>query len=132
MHQREVEEDRRCRKCLAVLHATAAALKEHSATCIAFPEDVKAAQRALRLSLPKIHVRRVSNRERQRLAQRAIMQMTDMKILLLAVLAQKGGEVLITKGTIAQLTEDMNYEVVPCPDDEQTKIIRIVKGAEHE
>lgn len=70
---------------------------------------------------------KVSNRERQRLAQRSIRQAAEMKVILLGVLAQKGGEVIVTKGTFEQLRGDMDFEVVPCPDNDNARIVRILK-----
>lgn len=126
MGQCEVTEDRRCRKCREILHVTATGLKEHSATCEAHvKEPVKRIHVALK-PYPR-QTKKISNRERARLAQGAILQMAEMKVLLLAALAQKGGEITITMGTISQLTDDMTYEVVPCPDDDNAKILRIVK-----
>lgn len=70
---------------------------------------------------------KVSNRERQRLAQAALRKTVEMRILLLAVLAQKGGEVIVTEGTIHQVTGEMDFEVIVNPANEKERIVRIVK-----
>lgn len=128
MREREIEEDRRCRKCREIFHVTATALKEHALDCdkVIGALEHTLVPRAPKRPFPR-QAKKISNRGRQRLFQQAILQMAEMKVLLLAALAQKGGEITITMGTISQLTDDMAYEIVPCPEDDNAKILRIVK-----
>ena len=77
---------------------------------------------------------KVSNRERQRLAQHALRQTMDMRMILLAVLAQQGGEVVVKEDTIARVSEAlhrpltalMDFEVRVNPVNEKERIVRIV------
>lgn len=54
---------------------------------------------------------KVSNRERQRLAQAAIKRQADTEHLLYLLLAQAGGEVTVSKGTLATIAEATAYSV---------------------
>ena len=68
-----------------------------------------------------------SNRQRLRDADAAVASALRDRTLLLAVLAQCGGEVTITAGTVEQMTEHMSYEIVPGANAKE-KVIRIVLG----
>jgi hypothetical protein len=70
-----------------------------------------------------------SNRQRLRDADRAVILQRRDRALLLAVLAQQGGEVVVTAGTVAQLRDEMTFEIVPGATDGE-KIIRIVVADE--
>mgnify|MGYP001569002898 FL=1 len=72
---------------------------------------------------------RISNRQRQRNANLALQHAANAKMITVAILAQKGGEIIVTKGTIEQVTPDMDFEVIINPADENERIVRIVKGA---
>ena len=50
----------------------------------------------------------------------------EARRLLCAVLNQKGGEVVITAGTLAQTTYAMGFEVVPNPKEENELIVRVI------
>lgn len=74
---------------------------------------------------------RVSNRELRRRAQSAIAIGTKAYSILLTVLAQKGGEVVITEGTIAQVNRSFNtldFEVVPNKDTPGEYVVRLLDG----
>lgn len=73
---------------------------------------------------------RISNRERRRRADAAIEQGTRAFLTCLAVLAQKGGEVVVTQGTLDQVTRDLttlDFVVVPGETPAEF-IVRIVNG----
>lgn len=70
---------------------------------------------------------KISNRERQRLAQQSVVKRVEMQTILCAVLAQKGGEVTVTEGTIAQIRPGMDYEVVISPTNPKERIVRLVQ-----
>lgn len=62
------------------------------------------------------NAKRISNRERMRRAAASIQAGLRAEQILLAVLAQKGGEVVVTKGTVNQVGmkwASLGYEVVP-------------------
>lgn len=69
-----------------------------------------------------------SNRQRLRDADAAVIQHQRDRTILLAVLAQSGGEVVVTSGTIAQLQPDMSFAVVNGATANE-KIIRLVPGS---
>ena len=74
---------------------------------------------------------RVSNRELRRRAQQAIAIGTKAYSILLTVLAQKGGEVVITEGTIAQVNakfNELDFEVVPNKDKAGEYLVRLMDG----
>lgn len=62
------------------------------------------------------NTKRISNRERMRRAAASIQAGLRAEQILLAVLAQKGGEVVVTQGTINQVgmkLASLGYEIVP-------------------
>lgn len=64
----------------------------------------------------RTNAKRISNRERMRRAQSALVAGSRAQMILLSILAQKGGEVVVTAGTINQVGSKLNelgYEVVP-------------------
>jgi hypothetical protein len=76
---------------------------------------------------------RVSNRELRRRANAAIAIGTKAYSILLTVLAQKGGEVVITAGTIEQVNRDFNtldFEVVPNKDIAGEFVVKLLAGNE--
>lgn len=82
-------------------------------------------------------VKKTSNRARQRQATRQIelagliiQQAREATRVLCAVLGQKGGEIRITEGTLAQVTPDMRYAVEPDPELPGELIVRLVLGEE--
>jgi hypothetical protein len=75
---------------------------------------------------------RVSNREIRRRAKGSFRESTKLFALFLTVLAQKGGEVTITQGTIDQVGErlmGLGYVVVPGKNEKEF-IVRITEGDE--
>lgn len=53
--------------------------------------------------------KRISNREMRRLAQRAINAGTQATMVLLACIAQSGGEITITQGTLDQCQANLGH-----------------------
>lgn len=68
-----------------------------------------------------------SNRQRMRDADTAVRLQQRDRMVLLAVLAQKGGDVVITDGTVAQLTTEMSYEILPGATEGE-RIVRLLMG----
>ena len=78
--------------------------------------------------------KKVSNRELARRAEGAIASHNRTFVTLLAVLAQEGGERVVTQGTIDQVAQhylDMGYTIVPNPGNAREFIVRLTEG-EHE
>lgn len=125
MNQSLVERDRSCHKCHGVFQVSAAALREHVQACTAQAEAKL--QRKTQQKLPPIARKKLSVRARVRMVSASQQEAATMKVLLLAVLAQKGGEVTVTRGTLEQITEDLNFEVVNGPEEGTDRIVRIVK-----
>ena len=75
---------------------------------------------------------KISNRERQRRANRAIESAAAAEVLVKLLLAQAGGEVTIAKGTASQVTADSTIEVVPNPNVEGEVVIRLLLGKDDE
>lgn len=74
---------------------------------------------------------RISNRERRCRANAAIEQGTRAFLTCLAVLAQKGGEVIVTSATLQQVTsklDQLDFTVVPNGDTAGEFIVRIIEG----
>ncbi len=74
------------------------------------------------------NARRVSNRERMRVAMAAIDLERKARLTLLAVLAQSGGEVTVTQGTLDQVARNLSsitHEIVNSADNEY--LIRLVE-----
>lgn len=75
--------------------------------------------------------KRVSNRQRRRLQLAAEEQSTKVQLILIAVLAQKGGEVIVTQGTIDNCLAaktDLNWEVKPSPTTPGEFVVRLLDG----
>lgn len=78
---------------------------------------------------------RPSNRELRRAARDAINAGTQAVLTLLAVLAQQGGEVTVTQGTIDQCAKNLNdldFVIVPSPTAPREYIVRLVEGHDAE
>lgn len=76
--------------------------------------------------------KRISNREMRRQAQRAIEHGTKAHLILLAVLAQTGGEVTVTDGTLQQVgmnLADLDFAIVSGANKGES-IVRLVNGKE--
>lgn len=74
----------------------------------------------------------ISNRQIRRNARAAIDTGLRSYITLLTVLAQKGGEVVVTKGTIDQVNAtlpSLSYEVKPVDEKGNEFIIRMLEGS---
>lgn len=74
----------------------------------------------------------ISNRERRRRAEEAIAVGTRSFLVTLALLAQKGGEMIVTQGTLDQVTaklQELDYEVVPNPATQGEFIVRLLESA---
>jgi hypothetical protein len=74
--------------------------------------------------------KKISNRERQRLAQLAVLQYEHQRLIMLGILGSLGGEVIVTEAALAQINkygEDVDYAVV---DGEKPgeSIVRLVIG----
>lgn len=77
---------------------------------------------------------RISNREMRRRAQQAIEHGTKVHLILLAVLAQSGGEVTVTDGTLQQVGRnlaDLDY-VIADGKVKGESIVRLVEGKNHD
>lgn len=63
----------------------------------------------------RTNAKRLSNRERMRRADATVVEGQKLLLVLLAVLAQKGGEVVVTKATMEQvyLLRNPSFAVVP-------------------
>lgn len=80
------------------------------------------------------HAKKLSNRERLRRADQAIDLGNRATLILLAVLAQSGGEVTVTQGTIDQVslgivTGELDYAIVDGKNKNE-HIVRLVTGHE--
>ena len=71
---------------------------------------------------------KISNRERQRQANRAISNAAAAEVLVKLLLAQAGGEVTIAKATADQIPADSSIEVVPNQSVEGELTIRLLLG----
>lgn len=74
-------------------------------------------------------VPKVSNRQRRRIADLAITQAQKVHVILLAILAQKGGEITVTQGTLDQVEKEfaeLDYQIVPAGKGEY--LIRLLEG----
>ena len=71
---------------------------------------------------------KVSNRQIRREALKAITRAEEAVKLLVAVLAQQGGEVTITTGTLDQVRSDMDFKVEPGEKPNELKIIALTSG----
>ena len=74
--------------------------------------------------------KRVSNRELRRRATRSIQEGSKVYALLLTVLAQSGGEIVVTKGTIDQVGMNLlnlGYVVVGGKEENEF-IVRLTEG----
>ena len=59
------------------------------------------------------------------------VQLQTTHIALLGVLAQLGGEVTVTKGTLAQVTRQMSWQTVPGANAQEF-IVRVIEGSSEE
>lgn len=76
------------------------------------------------------HAGRISNRQRLRNAAQAEKWGLKAYMALLAVLAQRGGEVTVTAGTIKQIEgnfANLSYKMIPSPVSGEF-IVRLVEG----
>lgn len=134
MSEAELFRDRQCHKCQERFNISAAALRLHVGFCpgakaseiVGEVVDPASGRVPKFFRVPSMAAK-MSNRKRQKMAIYAMAREAEHKFLLLAVLAQKGGEVTITHGTVSQLTDEMSYEVVPNPVDATERIVRILK-----
>lgn len=75
-------------------------------------------------------VKLVSNRERQRLAQTAIIEMERVKAILLAVLSKCGGEVTVPQTILDQIgfkLDRLDYEIV-VGEDQSSFIVKLTES----
>lgn len=77
---------------------------------------------------PAFRAGNISNRERQRRANRAIENAAAAEVLVKLLLAQAGGEVTIAKGTASQIPAGSSIEVTPKENGEA--VIRLLLGTE--
>ena len=77
-----------------------------------------------------INAKKVSNREMRRRAQAAINAGTEAILVLLACLAQKGGEIVVTQGTLDQCArnlENLDFEIKGGVNPNEF-IVRLLEG----
>jgi hypothetical protein len=78
-----------------------------------------------------IRAGRLSNRERRRRADEAIEIGTKAVLTTLVLLAQKGGEITVTQGTLQQCManlDNLDYIVEPNPKVPGEFIVRLIEG----
>ena len=66
-----------------------------------------------------------------RQARQLLADLQKTHLTLLGVLAQSGGEVTVTKGTLAQVTRQMSWQMVPGANEHEF-IVRVVEGSSEE
>lgn len=77
----------------------------------------------------KFSTKKIGNREIRRRAQEAIEQGTKSFLICLAVLAQKGGEVIVTQGTLDQMMsklDKLDFDVKPHKDIPGEFVVRVI------
>jgi hypothetical protein len=75
-----------------------------------------------------------SNRQRMKMANFAIEHAQKVRLILLAVLAQSGGEVTVTNGTIQQVGSNLatlDYAIIDGKNPNES-IVRLVEGQDDE
>ena len=74
----------------------------------------------------------ISNRQRQRTAHQAIETGAKVSFLLVSVLAQSGGEVEVTKGTLDQVRENLRDLGFSTADKDGGMVVKLLEGGEKE
>lgn len=80
-----------------------------------------------------LKAKRLSSSERRRMQQRAMVEASHAVRLLLAVLAQVGGSITVTTGTLSQVMsnyDNLGFEIAPSTKVEGEFQIRLLSGAQ--